>query len=146
MAAEDKTDFTPNPTDVHVGARVRLRRKHLGISQTQLANDLGLTFQQVQKYERGFNRVSASKLYDMARSLGVPISYFFEGLPDPLNEADDAGLDDQQAVQAFLLTSEGLDIARAFPRIASASVRRRIVQLVVSMSDDAADDDEESAA
>ncbi|WP_269715623.1 helix-turn-helix domain-containing protein [Caulobacter sp. NIBR2454] len=145
MTAMDKLDSAPNPTDVHVGARIRLRRKHLGISQTQLAEGLSLTFQQVQKYERGVNRVSASKLYDMARTMGVPISYFFDGLPDPTaaTPADITALDDQQAVQAFLLTPEGLEIARAFPKISSAAVRRRVVQLVTSMTDD---DREENAA
>ncbi|WP_369058515.1 helix-turn-helix domain-containing protein [Caulobacter sp. 73W] len=144
MNAQDKLESAPNPTDIHVGARIRLRRKHLGISQTQLAEGLGLTFQQVQKYERGVNRVSASKLYDMARTMGVPISYFFDGLPDPTAEtpADVTALDDQQAVQEFLLTPEGLEIARAFPKITSNAVRRRVVQLVTSMTDEY----EESAA
>ena len=73
-------DHTPNPVDVHVGLQVRLRRKELKISQEKLAETLGLTFQQVQKYERGANRISASKLYEIARSLQAPISWFFEGL------------------------------------------------------------------
>ncbi len=82
----DKTSDTqrsPNPVDTHVGQRVRTRRRLLGISQERLAEALGLTFQQVQKYERGANRISASKLYEIARFLASPVSYFFEGLTDP---------------------------------------------------------------
>lgn len=85
MAATTTTDTEgrrPNPVDVHVGARIRLRRKLVGISQEQLAEALGLTFQQVQKYERGANRVSASKLWDIAHKLQVTIAYFFEGLEE----------------------------------------------------------------
>src|SRR3954468_2212863 len=100
----------PNPVDLHVGARIRMRRKILGVSQERLADDLGLTFQQVQKYERGANRVSASKLYEIARSLKTSIAYFFEGLADPANpgEGDDGG---EQSVHDFLMTSEGLEMA-----------------------------------
>lgn len=72
----------PDPIDVHVGSRVRQRRKMLGLSQTQLANELGLTFQQVQKYERGTNRIGSSKLWRISKTLDVPVNYFFEGLPD----------------------------------------------------------------
>src|SRR5713226_5149805 len=73
----------PNPVDLHVGARIRLRRRMQGVSQEKLADALGLTFQQVQKYERGANRVSASKLYEIAAALHAPVSYFFDGLADP---------------------------------------------------------------
>ena len=72
----------PNPIDLHVGARIRMRRRLLGVSQERLAEALGLTFQQVQKYERGANRVSASKLYEIARTLQTPVTYFFDGLAD----------------------------------------------------------------
>src|SRR5579884_660298 len=74
---------SPNPVDLHVGARIRMRRKSLGVSQERLADSLGLTFQQVQKYERGANRVSASKLYEIARALQTSVAYFFDGLADP---------------------------------------------------------------
>lgn len=81
MATETTTEARkPNPVDLHVGARIRLRRKLIGVSQEQLSDALGLTFQQVQKYENGHNRVSASKLWDIARKLDVEISYFFDGL------------------------------------------------------------------
>jgi transcriptional regulator with XRE-family HTH domain len=73
-------DKSPNPIDVHVGGRIRARRRQLGLSQERLADALGLTFQQVQKYERGSNRVSASKLYDIARTLGVTVGEFFDGM------------------------------------------------------------------
>src|SRR5471030_2652213 len=76
----------PNPIDLHVGARIRLRRRMQGVSQEKLADALGLTFQQVQKYERGTNRVSASKLYEIATALRSPISYFFDGLVDPAGD------------------------------------------------------------
>ena len=76
-------DRSPNPVDLHVGARVRMRRRLRGVSQEKLAESLGLTFQQVQKYERGANRISASKLYEIAASLQTPVGYFFEGLADP---------------------------------------------------------------
>ena len=80
----------PNPVDLHVGARIRLRRRMQGVSQEKLADALGLTFQQVQKYERGANRVSASKLYEIAAALRAPVAYFFDGLADPTGGADPA--------------------------------------------------------
>src|SRR6188768_2616137 len=91
--SEETEGRRPNPVDLHVGGRVRMRRTLLGVSQEQLADSLGLTFQQVQKYERGANRVSASKLYESARALQAPVSFFFEGLADPLDggDGDDAG-------------------------------------------------------
>ena len=129
---------SPNPVDLHVGGRVRMRRKMLGVSQERLAEALGLTFQQVQKYERGANRISASKLYEIARFLSAPIAYFFEGLGDPTAGASAAGLDDasEQHVHGFLMTSEGLELAAAFPRIARSRLRRRILDLVRSLADE----------
>ena len=112
--------------DAHVGSRIReLRRQH-GMSQQHLAGELGLTFQQVQKYERGTNRVSASKLYETANVLRVPVSYFFEGLEDPPIEADMG----EGAVHAFLTTEEGAELARTFPRIAPGRLRQRVLELV----------------
>ena len=121
----------PNPVDVHVGSRIRLRRKILGMSQERLAEKLGLTFQQVQKYERGANRVSASKLYQTAQALQAPISYFFEGLAAP--GVDSSGGPDpsaERAVSAFLTTPEGLELASVFPRVRDAAVRRQMLELV----------------
>jgi transcriptional regulator with XRE-family HTH domain len=128
---------SPNPVDLHVGGRVRMRRKMLGVSQERLAEALGLTFQQVQKYERGANRISASKLYEIARFLSAPIAYFFEGLGDPA-AGGAAGHDEtsEQHVHGFLMTSEGLELAAAFPRIARSRLRRRILDLVRSLADE----------
>lgn len=128
---------SPNPVDLHVGGRVRMRRKMLGVSQERLAEALGLTFQQVQKYERGANRISASKLYEIARFLSAPIAYFFEGLSDP--SARDGGTHDEtseQHVHGFLMTTEGLELAAAFPRIARPKLRRRILDLVRSLAEE----------
>ncbi|NGM50158.1 helix-turn-helix transcriptional regulator [Caulobacter sp. 602-2] len=126
---------SPNPVDLHVGARIRMRRKILGVSQEKLAESLGLTFQQVQKYERGANRVSASKLYEIARSLQAPVAYFFEGLADPSEPADGQPRNDHQ-VHEFLMTPEGLELASLFPRLNRAPVRRRILDLVRSMAEE----------
>src|SRR5215472_12430765 len=82
MVRPEDLDRSPNPIDRHVGLRIRLRRKELNISQERLAESIGLTFQQIQKYERAANRVSASKLFEMARALSTNIGYFYEGLPD----------------------------------------------------------------
>ncbi|HEY5409462.1 MAG TPA: helix-turn-helix transcriptional regulator [Caulobacteraceae bacterium] len=126
---------SPNPVDLHVGGRVRMRRKMLGVSQERLAEALGLTFQQVQKYERGANRISASKLYEIARFLSAPIAYFFEGLSDPAaGKADRHDQGAEQHVHGFLMTSEGLELAAAFPRIGRPHLRRRILDLVRSLT------------
>ena len=130
-------DLAPNPVDVHVGLRIRLRRKELGVSQEKLAEAIGLTFQQVQKYERAANRVSASKLYEVARALDTSTAYFFEGLTDDhIRTAAEPG--GQTQMQAFLLTAEGVELATTFPRIQPSRVRRRILDLVRAMVDDGA--------
>jgi transcriptional regulator with XRE-family HTH domain len=105
---------SPHPVDIHVGGRIRLRRRLLGIAQSQLADDLDLTFQQIQKYERGANRVSASTLYALARLLQTPIAWFFEGLPstDASTQADLEATYAVGAVQAFLSTPDGWAIAQ----------------------------------
>lgn len=124
----------PNPIDLHVGARIRMRRKILGVSQERLAEDLGLTFQQIQKYERGANRVSASKLYEIAKSLQSSVGYFFEGLADTTGEGVAEG--GEPFVHDFLMTSEGLELAALFPKITRPKVRRRILELVRSMAEE----------
>ena len=123
----------PNPVDVHVGTRIRMRRKVLGMSQEKLAERLGLTFQQVQKYERGANRVSASKLYQAARALQTPISYFFEGLAEPDSESGAKADSAERAIGDFLSTPEGLELASVFPKIRDAGVRRQMLELVRAM-------------
>jgi transcriptional regulator with XRE-family HTH domain len=135
MAKEIDAEKAPNPIDLHVGMRIRVRRKELGISQERLAESIGLTFQQVQKYERAANRVSASKLYEMARALKTNIGYFYEGLGDP---ATSTGRDDgRNPTQDFLMTPEGLELSSAFPRIGSSRMRRRLLDLVRTMVEEA---------
>jgi len=132
----DADDRSPNPIDLHVGARIRTRRKILGVSQEKLAEALGLTFQQVQKYERGANRVSASKLYEIAAALQTQIAYFFEGLADPaLSRGEVAENGAEQFVHDFLMTPEGLELAGLFPKVRRGAVRRRILDLVRSMAE-----------
>ncbi|MFI4936829.1 MAG: helix-turn-helix domain-containing protein [Caulobacterales bacterium] len=142
---ETGEDRSPNPIDLHVGARIRMRRRMQGVSQEKLADALGLTFQQVQKYERGANRVSASKLYEIAACLQAPVSYFFEGLADPaqIGEADGvAGGSSEQLVHAFLMTSEGLELASLFPRLPRGRLRRRLLDLVRAVVDGGGDEEE----
>lgn len=125
-----------HPVDRHVGARVRVRRILAGISQVQLGAALGVTYQQVQKYEKGANRISASRLQQISGVLGVPVDFFFQGAPAAhlpnLGVVDGAEMGD---VASFLSTSEGAQMATAFPRIANARVRRRILDLVEALAD-----------
>jgi transcriptional regulator with XRE-family HTH domain len=140
MSEPSDTERNPNPIDLHVGARIRMRRKILGVSQERLAEDLGLTFQQIQKYERGANRVSASKLYEIAKSLQSSVGYFFEGLADTTGEGVAEG--GEPFVHDFLMTPEGLELATLFPKITRAKVRRRILELVRSMAEDKGGDED----
>jgi transcriptional regulator with XRE-family HTH domain len=124
----------PNPIDKHVGSRVRMRRMMLGMSQEKLGDALGLTFQQVQKYEKGTNRIGASRLQQISHILQVPVAFFFEGAPDvtPQGMAE-RGADAAPSptyVSDFLATSDGLALTKAFMRIEDAKLRRRIVDLV----------------
>jgi transcriptional regulator with XRE-family HTH domain len=137
--SEETEGRRPNPVDLHVGGRVRMRRKLLGVSQEQLADSLGLTFQQVQKYERGANRVSASKLYEIAKTLQVPVSFFFDGLADPMDgsDGDEVGQHAERVVQEFLTTPEGLELAEVFPKIGRGRVRRQVLDLVRAMAEEA---------
>lgn len=128
----------PNPIDIHVGSRVRMRRKLLGVSQEKLADALKLTFQQVQKYERGVNRVSASKLWEAAGFLNVEVSYFFEGLTSRGGEPGFAESESERYAHDFLMTTEGVELASLFPRM-SPKQRRRILELVRTLTDDDAD-------
>jgi transcriptional regulator with XRE-family HTH domain len=123
-----------HPVDLYVGARLRIRRKVLGFSQTQLAEALGITFQQIQKYERGANRISASKLYEAARLLQSPVAYFFEGLDETPHDDVDDGI--AQRMTQFVATPEGLELAGLFPRLQDRRLRRRVVDLVKAMVDD----------
>src|ERR1700761_2862032 len=140
MNGKAEVDRAPNPIDVHVGLQVRLRRKELKISQEKLAETLGLTFQQVQKYERGANRISASKLYEIARSLRVSIAWFFEGLSDPQagRAAGSTEVEPPPHAHNFLMSPEGIDLANAFPRIEDRQVRRKLVDLIRALVEDEA--------
>ncbi|NJL08628.1 MAG: helix-turn-helix transcriptional regulator [Methylacidiphilales bacterium] len=127
---------SPNPVDKHVGARVRMRRMMVGMSQERLGDSLGITFQQVQKYEKGTNRVGASRLQQISKTLGVPVSFFFEGAPDI--DGSEIGFTESASppyVSEFLSTAEGLSLTRAFTRIRDSRVRRRIVELVETLAD-----------
>jgi transcriptional regulator with XRE-family HTH domain len=121
----------PNPIDRHVGSRVRMRRMMQSMSQEKLGDALGLTFQQVQKYEKGTNRIGASRLQQIAHILQVPVSFFFEGAPHSSGHAGGVSEAPSPAyVTDFLATSDGLSLAKAFMRIKSSKLRRRIVDLV----------------
>jgi transcriptional regulator with XRE-family HTH domain len=123
---------TSNPIDKHVGSRVRMRRHMLHMNQTGIAAALGLTFQQVQKYENGTNRISASRLQQLCNILQVPVSFFFEGVPRApgLPTLGAAEAESPAYVSDFLATSDGLALVEAFTRIGDAKVRRAIVALV----------------
>jgi transcriptional regulator with XRE-family HTH domain len=140
----------PSPIDVHVGSRIRLRRTLMGLSQERLGEALGLTFQQVQKYERGVNRVGASRLFDLSRVLDVPISFFFDDMPEPLTGVyggQSSGVGGRRSY-AFAETQEGfggtaddpmnrretLDLVRAYYRITDSAVRKRVLDLVKSLA------------
>ena len=128
----------PNPTDKHVGARVRMRRMMLGMSQEKLGDSLDLTFQQVQKYEKGANRIGASRLQQISHILQVPVSFFFEGAPQTPGQPT-AGLSEAPSpayVSDFLATSDGLALTKAFMGIKDAKLRRRIVDLVEQIAAD----------
>ena len=129
MTQIELTMRKPSSVDVHVGGRVRVRRRLINMTQESLADLIEVTFQQVQKYERGTNRISASKLFGIAEALEVPISYFFDGLDETAGERP-AGEGSEQTIQSFLRTSEGLELARLFPKIARGPLRRRILELV----------------
>ena len=124
----------PNPTDVYVGSRIRMRRKILGLSQEKLGEKLGITFQQIQKYEKGTNRVGASRLQAMSGALDVPVSYFF---PDA-EAGQGGGMQEEGAafMMDFMSTSEGLELSRAFTKIRNPKLRRKVLELVRAMAED----------
>ena len=141
----------PNPIDKHVGSRVRMRRVLIGMSQEKLGTALGLTFQQVQKYEKGTNRIGASRLQQIAGVLNVPPAFFFEDMPPMEGAPGQASFaeDGSGFVVDFLSTSEGLLLNKAFVRIKEPRVRKKIIDLVTALADnDTADveSDSESGA
>jgi transcriptional regulator with XRE-family HTH domain len=131
------TKKQPNPIDIHVGSRVRLRRMMLSMSQEKLGENLGITFQQIQKYEKGTNRIGASRLQHIARVLQVPVSFFFEDAPGGASEAQAPSMGEPRSasyVVDFLSSSEGLQLNRAFLRVKDAKVRRKIIDLVRALA------------
>jgi transcriptional regulator with XRE-family HTH domain len=126
----------PNPIDQHVGSRVRMRRLMLAMSQEKLGFALGLTFQQVQKYEKGMNRIGASRLQQISHILQVPVAFFFEGAPNALAPQGSGSALSMAEIDDFISDSEGLRLIRAFMRIDNAALRRRIVTLVQEIAGD----------
>ena len=120
----------PNPIDKHVGSRVRMRRMMLSMSQEKLGGALGLTFQQVQKYEKGTNRIGASRLQHISHILQVPVAFFFKGAPAVQQNEGMREAPSPSYVSDFLATSEGLALTKAFMEIKEPKLRRRIVDLV----------------
>jgi len=140
-AAADEDSFgKPNPIDIHVGGRVRLRRTLLGMSQEKLGEAIGLTFQQVQKYERGANRIGASRLFDLSRVLDVPVSYFFEEMSSEVAQRTPSrirGLGETRSGPIEpdpMIKRETLELVRAYYRIGDSSVRKRLFELTKSLA------------
>ena len=127
-----------NPIDAQVGNRVRIRRMLIGMSQEKLGDLLGLTFQQVQKYEKGVNRIGAGRLYEVSRILGVPIDFFYEGVaavPEPAGFAESRSA---PPVMEFVSSGEGLQLSLAFMKIKDPKVRKRVLDLVKSLAEEEA--------
>ena len=132
----------PNPVDIHVGSRVRLQRVLIGMSQQKLGKLLGLTFQQVQKYEKGINRIGASRLFELAQIFSVPVQFFFDELQISGGTASMPGFSEDSSETnyvEFLNTREGIELNRAFQKISDPKVRRNVVELVRAMADKPAD-------
>ena len=128
----------PSPVDVHVGARVRLRRTLLGMTQTRLGNALGLTFQQVQKYEKGVNRIGAGRLYDLSRVLDVSIEHFFEDMPADVAASSPAGGGDKAKMLPShapnpMVKRETLELVRAYYKIEDVNARKRVYELTKTL-------------
>lgn len=128
----------PNPIDVHVGSRVRLRRMLIGMSQEKLGEQLGLTFQQVQKYEKGTNRIGASRLFQISQILGVPVQFFYDDLDGraPALAQGFAEASPTDNVMEFVSSAEGLALNRAYAQIGDPQLRRRVLDLVRALSGD----------
>ncbi|UVC12318.1 helix-turn-helix transcriptional regulator (plasmid) [Rhizobium sp. TH2] len=124
---------SPNPTDVFVGSRIRIRRNMIGMSQERLAGNLGVTFQQVQKYEKGTNRVGASRLQAIATTLAVPISFFFQQEHGGVSLDGIEGPSDERAISNFLATKEGVLLNHAFLKIKDTKIRRSVVALTKAL-------------
>lgn len=132
----------PNPIDILVGSRLRMRRVTLGFSQEKLADGLGITFQQVQKYEKGTNRVGASRLMAISKILGVPPGYFFQDDENPLPHGTAAG--EPNEIASFIRSSEGIALNRAFVKIKDPAIRKKVVALAKSLAGQTPDHDVEA--
>lgn len=128
----------PNPIDVHVGSRIRLRRNMLGLSQEKLGENLGITFQQIQKYEKGTNRVGASRLQAISSILSVPVAFFFEDAPEQSGLQNSGFAEENEAtyVVDFLHTSEGVQLTRYFTKITDPKIRRKLIELVKTLANE----------
>jgi transcriptional regulator with XRE-family HTH domain len=122
-----------NPIDIQVGNRVRIRRMLIGMSQERLGDLLGLTFQQVQKYEKGVNRIGAGRLFEVSRILNVPIDFFYEGVNTQPGGSEPEGA---PPVMEFVSSGEGLQLSLAFMKIKDAKVRKRVLDLVKSLAEE----------
>lgn len=133
----------PNPVDMHVGSRLRMRRMMLSVSQEKLGEALGVSFQQIQKYEKGTNRIGAGRLQDVANELKVPISYFYDDMPGTENQSGfaETGV---SYVSDLLTTSDGMELTRAFLQINDPQVRRRVVDLVKAIATQDKEDSQKS--
>ena len=134
----DQSVRAPNPVDVHVGTRVRLRRTLLGMTQTGLGQAIGLTFQQVQKYERGVNRIGSSRLYDLARVLDVPVNFFFDEMPKEIaSKSGAASSGPPEGAEVFdpdiVSKRETLELVRAYYKIENPQVRKRLFEMVKAL-------------
>lgn len=126
--------LSPDPIDAHVGACIRLRRKTLGMSQSVLSGHLGVSFQQLQKYEKGTNRVGASRLQKIAEALEVPVSFFFVDAPSQVIATNDAGIPNQSNTVDFLASPEGFQLNQAFAKITDPKVRAKVGALVKAVA------------
>src|SRR5262245_44895492 len=160
MASEDSTvggeegldspSRKTNQMDIHVGSRVRLRRMVIGMSQEKLGEKMGLTFQQIQKYEKGTNRIGASRLHQLSQIMDVPVGFFFEDAPHHMSRQSGAPGFAESKTEAFLLdflnSRDGLELNRAFVKITDPKVRKRVVELVRALSEEASSDADIPAA
>jgi len=131
----------PHPVDVHVGKRLRLRRNMLGLSQEDLGKSIGVTFQQVQKYERGTNRIGSSRLYDIAAMLSVPVGYFFEEVESGAEAVSSYGFAEDISIPKEAKdfdSKETIDLVKAYYKICDPSVRNKVLSLIKAMKDNAA--------
>lgn len=128
----------PHPVDIHVGKQLRMRRVILGLSQEAIGKAIGVTFQQVQKYERGINRMGSSRLYEFAKYLNIPVSYFFEGL-EGMKPANNNGVAEAGAMfeHEKMASRETLEMMRAYYRIPDSNIRHRLSELVKTLAEDA---------